>query len=90
MSQEQSNLAFLYEAYETTMAEIRDNRKTIKENQKKNQKLQAQLKSIKDSIVGLLEIEIAKEGTLYKVCQKEFGKIDKRFYRICSMVGSKL
>lgn len=83
-------LVFLYEAYEKTLAAIRENRTAIKANQKKNQELQAQLKSVKDSMAGILDIEIRKQGSLYKVCQAEFGRIDKRFYRICSMLGKKL
>lgn len=90
MPKENSSLVFLYDAYEKTLSDVRDNRKKIKTNQKKNQELQTQLKQVKQSIAGLLEIMVRQEGSLYKVCQKEFGVIDKRFYRICSMLGKKL
>lgn len=87
MPEQQSSLVFLFESYEKTLNQIRENRKDIKENQKKNQELQTQLKSVKDSIAGLLDIMIKEHGSLYKVCQVEFGIVDKRFYRIVSMFG---
>jgi hypothetical protein len=87
MPEQQSSLVFLFESYEQTLNEIRANRKDIKKNQAKNQELQAQLRSVKDSISGLLDIMIKEHGSLYKVCQKEFGIVDKRFYRIVSMFG---
>jgi len=87
---EKSTITLLYDAYEKTLTTIRANRKNIKDNQNKNQELQSQLKQIRDSLSGLIQIEIRQQGSLYKVCKKEFGKIDKRFYRICSMLGKKL
>ena len=89
MPEEQSTLVFLYEQYQKTVAQIRANRKVEVEKEAENKKLQVQMKQIKDSINELLDTLIRQEGSLYAVCKKNFGKIDKRFYRICSMLGRK-
>jgi L-lactate utilization protein LutB len=88
--QTQDPLLFLYEAYEKTLKEIRNNRKAIITREDNNKDLQKQLDSIKDSMAELLDALIREDGSLYQTCKKRFGIIDKRFYRICSMLGKRL
>lgn len=87
MSETKPNIVFLFEAYEEELEKVRSNRADIRKLQTKNREHQKNLELARQNMVGILQALIKEEGSLYKVFQKYFGEIDKRYYRICSMTS---
>ena len=85
-NKDKTTLVFLWETYEELMGEIRANRKQSNSLIKRNQRLQKQASLAKENIAGIVDIEVAKEGSLYKVCKKQFGTIDRRFYNLITLL----
>lgn len=90
MKEPTPHIVFLFEAYEAELEKVRQGRAEIRNLQNKNREHQKNLELARQNIAGILQGLIIKEGSLYKVFQKYFGKIDKRYYRICSMMNKYL
>lgn len=90
MKEQQPHIVFLFSAYEEELEKVRANRAEIRRLQEQNRKHQDNLELARQNIAGILQGLITREGSLYKVFQKYFGDIDKRYYRICSMMSKYL
>jgi hypothetical protein len=83
-------IVFLFEAYEEKLSRVRGNQAQIKNLKIENQNHRDDMHLAKQNMAELFKILIKEEGSLYKVFQKYFGDIDKRYYRICSLLSDLL
>lgn len=86
---EQPSIVFLYNAYKQELERVRQNQKQIENLKLENKHHRNNMKMAKDNMNKLLKILIQEEGSFYKVFQKYFGEIDKRYYQICSLLSGK-
>lgn len=84
------SIVFLFEAYEEKLARVRGNQSQIKNLKLENQNHRDDMELAKKNMAELFKVLIKEEGSLYKVFQKYFGEIDKRYYRICSLLSDYL
>lgn len=86
-TEDQPSVVFLFEAYEAKLARVRANQKQIKSLKIENKNHRDDMELAKKNLAKLLKLLIKEEGSFYKVFQKYFGEIDKRYYRICSLLS---
>lgn len=87
--EEKNNLTFLWDTYQKIMGQIKTNRKASDSLIENNQELRRQANLARENLIGIIQMEANKEGSLYAACLKSFGKIDHRFYNIVSMVKNR-
>lgn len=80
-------IVFLFEAYEEKLSRVRGNQKQIKSLKIENQNSRTDMELAKKNMAEMFKLLVKEEGSLYKVFQKYFGEIDKRYYRICSLIS---
>lgn len=85
----QNTLEFLYEEKQRLAHEIKENRQTINTLLESNREKQKQLRVVRTSLIELLDTLIRQQGSLYAVCKKYFGYVDKRFYRLYNVIDRK-
>lgn len=83
-------IVFLFEAYEEKLSRVRDNQKQIRSLRTENKNSRTDMELAKRNMAETFKLLIREEGSLYKVFQKYFGEIDKRYYRICSLLSDLL
>ena len=74
----------LMEDYISLYNSIHENRDKIKQHTENNKALRKKLEKIKAELSNTLMEQKQKGHTLYDLCIKRFGKIDKRFYTLYS------
>lgn len=79
----------LISIYEKQINIIRDNRKMIKSALKQNRKAKAVIADVKTELKVVIDEQVEKGLSFYRICMQNFGKIDKRFHIIYSLFSAR-
>lgn len=80
-----NQLEELISIYEEQMKTIRDNRKMIKSAIKQNRQAKKTIGDVKIELKEVIDEQVNSGLSFYRICMKNFGKIDKRFHIIYSL-----
>lgn len=80
-------LTELFQEYSDNLDKIHENRKQIKKKLETNMEYKKRIDQLRTAMYDIVMKKMDEGLTLYEICIKEFGSIDKRFHVLYTLVG---